>query len=138
MKKTKYIIRNFELLLLLYTWEYNIQANYWNFSSFWPWIIFGNILLYCYEDRWIRQLTKPGIRCARRSSCNFQFLGILTAINNGGEFKRRCKEICPPDLEFKYQSIYYSGWIFFEFGIKIEHEIFNIQLYDKRDASHFH
>lgn len=42
-----------------------------------------------------------------------------------------------PDLALKKESIGYSEGSFVELEIKIEHETFNIQLYDKRDCFPF-
>ena len=50
-----------------------------------------------------------------------------------GGFERSCTEPYLPVLEPKKADLRYSWRFFLDLGIKIEHKISNIQLYDKKD-----
>ena len=78
------------------------------------------MFLHYYESRWIRQLRKSDIKCATRFAHVFRFIDDLTAINDGEEFEKSCKEIYPPELELKKENVGYSEGSFLNFRGKIE------------------
>ena len=84
----------------------------------------------------ILQLGRSHKTSARRFSDVLGFINALTAINDGGEFKRSNKKIYPREPELKKENIDYSEGSLFDLGIKIIKKlIFSFMI--KEMISHF-
>ena len=68
-------------------------------------------------DSSIRQITQN--ECQEICWCFGVYINALTAINDGGEFKRSNKKIYPREPELKKENIDYSEGSLFDLGIKI-------------------
>ena len=84
----------------------------------------------------ILQLGRSHKTSARRFADVLGFINALTAINDGGEFKRSNKKIYPREPELKKENIDYSEGSLFDLGIKIiKSLIFSFMI--KEMISHF-
>ena len=66
----------------------------------------ANLLLYYFEDKWIRKTKRKDLFLARKFCNVFRFIDDLAAINDSGEFEKVIEEIYPPELELKKGKLY--------------------------------
>ena len=64
-----------------------------------PATVTTNLLLFHYEDTWIRKAKTKVLITARKFVNDFYFVDDLAAINLGGEFEKVFHEIYYPKLE---------------------------------------
>ena len=98
---------------------------------------FANLFLYFHEEKYMKKLKKVDKRKARRYGNVFRFIDDLNSMNDGGEFERSFGEIYPPELELKKENSNNDQASFLDLDIKVNNRVFDIQLFDKRDAFPF-
>ena len=97
----------------------------------------ANLFLYTHERKFLLNLKKTDLRRARRFGNVFRFIDDLCAINDGGEFEKCYHDIYPPELELKKENDASHSASFLDLDLSISDRLFDLKLYDKRDAFPF-
>ena len=96
----------------------------------------ANLFLYFFESAYVQTLISSSSPVAFKFGGTGRFIDDLCALNDGGEFAKRHKDIYPKELKLKveHQGTHAS---FLDLDITIKDGIFVYKLYDKRDQFPF-
>ena len=118
--------------MVIYNFDKSLESP-WVLTQHHSWQIFFYITkrINDYLDIKKIDLQKP-----RLFSNQFRFIDRLTT-NNHLEFDKNHKDIYPPELKLKNESIFTSEVSFLDLSIIIENDKFKTKLFDTKDAFQF-
>ena len=102
-----------------------------------PALIFANLFLFYFEDKWVRNVQRSDLSRARKFTTIFRFIDDILTVNDGGEFARSLEEIYPPELELNKENEGKSNATFLDVNIETDEVKFASSLYDKKNAFPF-
>ena len=98
----------------------------------------ANLTLFYFENKWLETTYKTDYASARKLNGTFRLIDDITSLNSDGKFEEVYSQIYPQNLTLKKENSGNQSANVLDLNISITDNMFDVQVYDKRDDFNFH